>query len=125
VVYHYPGRRPVGWTPSRSARPSWLLSPPTVAPCAQRPCTARTVVGAEFNVAAGLARLGHHVQFAGRVGDDPLGQVVEEACRAHGIEGHLGRDAGSFTGVLVRDMQTSRPTIVGYARSGSRAAVWA
>jgi 2-dehydro-3-deoxygluconokinase len=79
----------------------------------------RTVVGAEFNVAAGLARLGHHVQFAGRVGDDPLGQVVEEACRAHGIEGHLGRDAGSFTGVLVRDMQTSRPTIVGYARSGS------
>ena len=79
----------------------------------------RTVVGAEFNVAAGLARLGHHVQFAGRVGDDPLGQVVEEACRAHGIEGHLTRDAGSFTGVLVRDMQTSRPTIVGYARSGS------
>ena len=79
----------------------------------------RTVVGAEFNVAAGLARLGHHVQFAGRVGDDPLGQVVEEACRAHGIEGHLVRDAGSFTGVLVRDMQTSRPTIVGYARSAS------
>ncbi len=79
----------------------------------------RTVVGAEFNVAAGLARLGHHVQFAGRVGDDPLGQVVEEACRAHGIEGHLSRDAGSFTGVLVRDMQTSRPTVVAYARSAS------
>ncbi len=79
----------------------------------------RTVVGAEFNVAAGLARLGHRVQFAGRVGDDPLGQVVEEACRAHGIEGHLVRDAGSFTGVLVRDMQASRPTVVGYARTGS------
>ena len=70
-------------------------------------------------LATNLRRLGHRVQFAGRVGDDPLGQVVEEACRAHGIEGHLGRDAGSFTGVLVRDMQTSRPTIVGYARSGS------
>jgi 2-dehydro-3-deoxygluconokinase len=79
----------------------------------------RTVVGAEFHVAAGLARLGHRVQFAGRVGDDPLGQVVEEACRAQGIEGHLERDAGSFTGVLVRDMQTSRPTVVAYARSAS------
>jgi 2-dehydro-3-deoxygluconokinase len=79
----------------------------------------RTVVGAEFNVAAGLARLGHRVQFAGRVGDDPLGRVVEEACRGHGIEGHLVRDDGSFTGVLVRDMQTSRPTTVGYARSSS------
>jgi 2-dehydro-3-deoxygluconokinase len=44
---------------------------------------------------------------------------VQETCRAHGIDGHLVRDAGSFTGVLVRDMQTSRPTIVGYARSGS------
>ncbi len=79
----------------------------------------RTVVGAEFNVAAGLARLGHRVQFAGRVGNDPLGQVVEEACRAHDIEGHIVRDDGSFTGVLVRDMQVSRPTTVGYARSGS------
>ena len=79
----------------------------------------RTVVGAEFNVAAGLARLGHRVQFAGRVGDDPLGRVVEEACRAHGIEGHIVRDDGSFTGVLVRDMQVSRPTTVGYARSAS------
>lgn len=79
----------------------------------------RTVVGAEFNVAAGLARLGHRVQFAGRVGDDPLGQVVEEACRAHGIEGHIVRDDGSFTGVLVRDMQVSRPTTVSYARSAS------
>ena len=27
--------------------------------------------------------------------------------------------AGSFTGVLVRDMQTSRPTVVAYARSAS------
>jgi 2-dehydro-3-deoxygluconokinase len=79
----------------------------------------RTVVGAEFNVAAGLARLGHQVQFAGRIGDDLLGQLVEDACRANGIEGHLTRDSSAFTGVLVRDMQASRPTTVTYARSGS------
>lgn len=79
----------------------------------------RTVVGAEFNVAAGLARLGHRVQFAGRVGDDPLGKVIEEVSRAHGIEGHLVRDESAFTAVLMRDMQACRPTTVGYARSGS------
>ncbi len=79
----------------------------------------RSVVGAEFNVAAGLARLGHRVQFAGRVGDDPLGQVVEDACRTSGFDHHLTRDTSAFTGVLVRDVQTARPTTVGYARAGS------
>ena len=37
------------------------------------PVVAR-LAGAESNVAIGLARLGHPVRWAGRVGDDPFGR---------------------------------------------------
>lgn len=79
----------------------------------------RTVVGAEFNVAVGLARLGHRAVFAGRVGDDPFGQVIEDVGRANGVECQLTRDCAASTGVLLRDVQAARPITVQYARGGS------
>jgi 2-dehydro-3-deoxygluconokinase len=43
-----------------------------------------SVGGAELNVAVGLRRLGFTVEFSGRIGDDPLGQMVTD---------HLGRES--------------------------------
>lgn len=81
----------------------------------------RTVVGAELNVAVGLARLGHQAVFVGRVGADPFGQVVADADvgRANGIDCRLVVDGSASTGVLLRDVQVARPISVQYARTGS------
>lgn len=43
-----------------------------------------SVAGAESNVAIGLARLGHRVAWAGRVGADELGALVLRTLRAEG-----------------------------------------
>lgn len=52
-----------------------FLAPPNV-PLRRARAFARGVAGAELNVAVGLARLGHAVRWAGRVGDDAFGEDV-------------------------------------------------
>jgi sugar/nucleoside kinase (ribokinase family) len=80
----------------------------------------RTVAGAELNVAAGLARLGHEVSFIGRVGDDPHGQLVLRALRAERVNTDgLLVDPAAPTGMLVRDAHADRPVTVTYFRAGS------
>ena len=80
----------------------------------------RTVAGAEFNVAVGLARLGHEVSFIGRVGDDPHGQLVLRALRGEQVNtDRLLVDPSAPTGMLVRDAHADRPVTVTYFRAGS------
>jgi 2-dehydro-3-deoxygluconokinase len=80
----------------------------------------RTVAGAEFNVAVGLARLGHEVSFIGRVGDDPHGQLVLRALRGEQVNTDgLLVDPSAPTGMLVRDAHADRPITVTYFRAGS------
>ncbi|MCC2321449.1 sugar kinase [Cellulomonas xiejunii] len=45
----------------------------------------RALAGAEYNVAVGLARLGHRVAWLGRVGDDPVGRHALTQMAAHGV----------------------------------------
>jgi 2-dehydro-3-deoxygluconokinase len=78
----------------------------------------RSVAGAEANVAIGLSTLGHRVAFAGRVGDDTMGDVVAERLRGAGLDAFLTRDTAP-TGLLVRDVAAHRRSQVVYARSGS------
>ncbi|WP_199429762.1 sugar kinase [Qaidamihabitans albus] len=47
----------------------------------------RALAGAEYNVAVGLARLGHRVGWVGRVGDDPFGRFALAELARHGIDG--------------------------------------
>lgn len=83
----------------------------------------RQVVGAEANVAIGLARLGRRVGFIGRVGADAFGDGLARGLRAEGIEvSHLVRDDQHATGVLFRDVCVDRPIQVAYYRSGSAGA---
>lgn len=51
------------------------------------------LAGAESNVAIGLARLGHAVAWAGRVGADPFGDLILRELRA---EGSTSRPPGSI-----------------------------
>ncbi|WP_328808024.1 sugar kinase [Nonomuraea antri] len=82
----------------------------------------RGVVGAETNVATGLARLGHQVRWLGRVGADPAGRTVLAALRAEGVDtGHVVVDPAAPTGLLLRDSHPSRGIDVQYYRAGSAA----
>lgn len=83
----------------------------------------RVVVGAEANVAVGLARLGHRSAFIGRVGDDDLGVTITRALRGEGVDvSHLGVGQGQWTGLLVRNRMVVGPPTVEYRRAGSAGA---
>lgn len=78
------------------------------------------VAGAESNVAAGVARLGHRVGFAGRVGDDAFGSMIVRRLLAEGVAiEHLVRDSAAPTGLLFRNLREFPPPEVAYRRTGS------
>ncbi|NGO72427.1 PfkB family carbohydrate kinase [Streptomyces boncukensis] len=82
----------------------------------------RSVAGAESNVAAGLARLGHWARWIGRVGDDPAGEAVLRELRADGIDVSCAEiDPEAPTGLLLRDSHPERAVDVQYYRRGSAA----
>lgn len=80
-----------------------------------------SVAGAESNVAIGLARLGHRVRWAGRVGADELGALVLRTLRAEGVDlSHAATDdTGRPTGVLLTEPRLGTLTRVSYYRTGS------
>ncbi|MFD5910596.1 sugar kinase [Streptomyces massasporeus] len=80
-----------------------------------------SVAGAESNVAIGLARLGHRVRWAGRVGADELGELVLRTLRAEGVDtGHaVTDDTGRPTGLLLTEPRLGTLTRVSYYRAGS------
>ena len=76
--------------------------------------------GAESNVAIGLARLGRRTQWVSRIGDDPLGRIVEESVASAGVTVSATRDPDRVTGVMVK--HPSGPAKVSsYYRSESAA----
>ncbi|MFG3258407.1 sugar kinase [Streptomyces sp. NPDC048172] len=84
----------------------------------------RSVAGAESNVAAGLARLGHWARWIGRVGDDPAGEAVLRELRADGIDVSCAEmDPQAPTGLLLRDSHPHRAIDVQYYRGGSAASL--
>ncbi len=65
--------------------------------------TRATVAGAELNTAVGLARLGHDVAWASRLGDDAFAGLVRETLRAERIDDRLVVAApGEQTGLIVK-----------------------
>ncbi|MEU9188886.1 sugar kinase [Streptomyces sp. NPDC048484] len=80
-----------------------------------------SVAGAESNVAIGLARLGHRVRWAGRVGADELGALVLRTLRAEGIDtAHaVTDDTGRPTGLLLTEPRLGTLTRVSYYRADS------
>jgi 2-dehydro-3-deoxygluconokinase len=79
-----------------------------------------SVAGAETNVAIGLARLGHRVAWAGRVGDDELGALVLRTLRAENVDvSGAVTDRARPTGLILFERRTADVTRVQYYRSGS------
>lgn len=78
------------------------------------------VGGAEANVAAALASLGHEVRFAGVVSDNRLGDRAVSALRATGIDTRfLARAAGRMGLYFMEAGAGLRPSAITYDRAGS------
>jgi 2-dehydro-3-deoxygluconokinase len=78
------------------------------------------VAGAESNVAVGVARLGHRVSFAGRIGHDAFGSMIVRRLLAEGVATeHLVRDSAAPTGLLFRNLREFPPPEVVYRRTDS------
>ena len=78
------------------------------------------VGGAETNVAAALASLGHAVRFAGLVSDNPLGDRAVAALRSAGVDTrHLARGSGRMGLYFMEAGAGPRPSAITYDRAGS------
>jgi len=98
-----------------------MLTPVVPAPLIERPHLAMEVGGAESNVACGLAQLGHHAVWLGRVGDDPFGRIVTGTLAAHGVDvADVEVDPALPTGLYLKDPGIDGST-VHYYRKGSAA----
>lgn len=79
------------------------------------------VGGAEGNVAAGLAHLGHDVEWFSRVGADPFGARITDFLAERGVNVNRVESSASHpTGVYFKDRVDGRNT-VHYYRAGSAA----
>jgi 2-dehydro-3-deoxygluconokinase len=74
--------------------------------------------GAESNVAIGVARLGVAATWIGRLGDDPVGDLIERQLLAEGVRCLVRRDPAP-TAIMLRERRTGTVARVSYYRHGS------
>ncbi|WP_458113931.1 sugar kinase [Arthrobacter sp. R1-13] len=93
-------------------------------PLALNPNITATIAGAESNVAIALARLGHNVQWAGRIGEDAGGELIRRTLRAESVgQDHVTTDPRRQTGILIFEQRLPDLTRVGYFRQNSAASM--
>ncbi|WP_192035657.1 sugar kinase [Halomonas sp. YLGW01] len=83
----------------------------------------RRIAGADNNVAIGLARLGFHVGWLSRVGDDAFGRYIRHTLEAEGLDcRHLTSDPDHPTGLMFKERAADgADPRVEYFRRGSAA----
>jgi len=74
--------------------------------------------GAESNVAIGVARLGVPATWIGRLGDDPIGDLIERQLLAERVQCLAPRDPAP-TAIMLRERRTGTAARVSYYRHGS------
>lgn len=77
------------------------------------------VGGSESNVAIGLSRLGTETTWIGKVGTDPLGDLVLRELAAEGVRVLAVRDPEAPTSLMVKERRTSTDTRVWYYRKAN------
>jgi len=83
---------------------------------------AKYIAGAESNVAIGIKRLGFRSGFISKLGKDPLGDYVEFFVRGEGVDvSQVKRDDEHRTGLLIKEMHTTKEPKVFYYRENSAA----
>ncbi len=96
------------------------LTPPEKRLLAQADTLDMVVGGAEANVAAALASLGHVVRFAGLVSDNDLGTRAVRELRAAGVDTRfLGRAPGRMGLYFMEQGSGARRSAITYDRAGS------
>jgi 2-dehydro-3-deoxygluconokinase len=96
------------------------LTPPGAQLLVQADSLDLVVGGAEANVAAALASLGHEVRFAGLVSDTALGDRAIAALRSAGVDTRfLARAAGRMGLYFMEAGAGLRPSAITYDRAGS------
>lgn len=103
--------------------PMALLIADTVGPLEDVEHFTRAISGAEVNVAIGLTRLGHKVEYVTKLGDDPFGHYIEKNLKKNEIgTSFLAYDPVYRTGIQLKNRVTdgSDPQAP-YYRKGSAA----
>ena len=86
------------------------------------PTLAKSIGGAEANVAIGLARLGLRAGYVSRVGDDPFGDEIVRTLRGEGVDvSRVQRSRVRPTGLMVKELRSPQDVRVHYYRQGSAA----
>ena len=81
---------------------------------------AKSMGGAEANVAVGLARLGLLTAYVSRVGADPFGDEIVRTLRGEGVDvSCITRSHQRPTGVMVKELRSPEDVRVHYYRQGS------
>jgi 2-dehydro-3-deoxygluconokinase len=95
-----------------------LLAAPEIGPLRHANHLRVAIGGAESNVAIGASRLGAPASWAGRVGDDELGELILRTLRAEGVDVSCAkREAGVPTSLMIKERRTSATTRVSYYRA--------
>jgi len=83
---------------------------------------AKSMGGAEANVAIGLARLGLRAGYISRVGADPFGDEIVRTLRGEGVDvSGVQRSPARPTGLMVKELRSPSDVRVHYYRQGSAA----
>lgn len=81
-----------------------------------------SIAGAEYNVAVGLARLGHQPAYCTALGFDPMGEKILRGMRANGISTDLVTQVeGEQTGLMLKGYTAHGDPEIAYYRKGSAA----
>lgn len=81
-----------------------------------------SIAGAEYNVAVGLARLGHTPAYCTRLGMDPFGDKILAGLRSNGIsESLVSRSETELTGFMMKSITEKGDPKIAYYRKGSAA----
>lgn len=80
------------------------------------------IAGAEYNVAVGLTRLGHQVDYLTRLGKDPFGRRIAAALKAEGIGTRQLLWSDTLrTGFMLKGLTAAGDPEIFYYRAGSAA----
>lgn len=83
---------------------------------------AKSIGGAEANVAIGLARLGMRARYIGSLGTDPFGDEIERTLRGEDVDvSGIVRSATRPTGIMIKEMRAADVVNVFYYRNDSAA----
>lgn len=102
--------------------PMGLFMAEDVGPLSRARRFTASIAGAEYNVAVGLARLGHTPAYCTRLGKDPIGRRILEGMAENHIDTALVSETQDYpTGLMLKGSTHEGDPEIAYYRQGSAA----